>query len=987
MSDQPATGTTLAGFTIDKRTEIQELNLVHWQLTHQRSGARAVHIETKDPNNLFAINFRTPPADSTGIAHILEHTVLCGSRKFPVRDPFFSMLKRSLNTFMNAMTSSDWTSYPFASQNRKDFYNLMEIYLDATFFPLLREQDFLQEGHRLEPVDLTDPLSDLHYQGVVYNEMKGAMASPSSLLGRRLGRALYPTTTYRHNSGGEPNDIPSLSWQQLRRFHADHYHPGNCWFFTYGNLPLGQHLATIEHQVLDRYTDTDLARLKKLSSQVPAEQPFSAPRRVSETFPLDSGSDITGKTMVQLAWLTNDISDSYVRLAMNLLGSLLLGNPAAPLYRALIESRLGSNLAPGVGYNDDNRTTYFAAGLQGTDPERADAIEELILDTLRTVAATGFPPARVAGALHRLEFSNREVTGDSYPYPLVLLMRMLGPWLHANDPLTPLQLDQQLRQLKANVADPHYLPGLIRDYLLDNPHRVTLVLKPDPEQAGQEDAKLQQQLQKLADGMSQEQRQKLLNQALELQAAQEAEEDLSCLPTLTRDDIPADEAEVTAERIGTSEHLHFNQPTNGITYFTAHVSTSPLSADELRHLPLFGALLSQIGAAGLSHLQMAERIEAETGGIQGGCEVLEQPDNADRFSSSLVLKGKALNQKTAQLFAILRDLCTAPDFTDLNRLHTVLNQLHASLENSITGSGHSYAARAAAAQLRSSARLRESWSGFSQIALIKKLSGKAPGQLQSTANCLQQMARRLFCRDNLVCALTSDNESPDQLYSQLNDFLTSLPEAADQSTPASTTTDPSAGEGPLGFAYSVPVAYVARVFPAACYSSPDSAALAVLAKLLRAGFLHREIREKGGAYGGMCGYNPEAGLFSLLSYRDPQPGRTLKVYDQALAWANSGVYSDQEIEEAVLAVCSDLDRPLSPSGRASREFSNQLQGLTREERLAFRQKLLGTQRQDLLRVSARYLNGKAGSVAVLANHDSLVQVNQGLPEPLRIIRI
>jgi presequence protease len=983
MQENVPIGTTMAGFSVDSITEIPELNLTQWQLTHSATGARYVHLATADPNNLFAINFRTPPSDSTGVAHILEHTVLCGSERFPVRDPFFSMLKRSLNTFMNAMTANDWTSYPFASQNRKDFYNLMEIYLDATFFPLLRKQDFLQEGHRLEPKDLTDPRSGLHYQGVVYNEMKGAMASPSSLLSRRLCRALYPTTTYRHNSGGEPAHIPDLSWEQLRAFHADFYHPGNCWFFSYGDLPLQKHLETVDRQVMARYAAAGRPKSQR-QSEVPPEQRFAIPRWVEETFPIDPGSESSGKTMVQLAWLTNDISDSYQRLALNLLGTLLLGNPAAPLYRALIESRLGSNLAPGIGYHDDNRTTYFAVGLQGTEADQSTAIETLILDTLQQIAAAGFPAQRVAGALHRLEFSNREVTGDSYPYPLVLLMRMLGPWLHADDPLSPLQLDRHLDQLKQNVADPAYLPGLIRTQLLDNPHRVTLVLRPDPEQSQREAVALAARLKVTAAALSAKQLQALVVQAETLKKSQDAEEDLSCLPTLTRADIPVDESEVIGEAVDQTQNQHFRQPTNGITYVTAQICSDPLANEDIPYLPLLGALLSQIGAAGRSYLDMAERIEAETGGIHGGCEILEHPDNSARFISSLVIKGKALNHKADKLFEILTDLCTAPDFTNLERLHTVLNQLRTSLENSISGSGHSYAARAAAAQLSASASRREIWSGFSQIALIKTLAKKNPDQLRETSERLQRMARQLFTRTNVTCAVTSDSSDQNAEFTQLNAFLTSLPSSPVPKRPAASFNPTNR---PLGFSYSVPVSYVTRVFPAVSFTHPDAAPLSVLAKLLRAGFLHREIREKGGAYGGMAGYNPEAGLFSLLSYRDPQLERTLAVYEQALAWAVAGKYSDQEVEEAVLAVFADLDRPLSPSGRATREFSNQLQDLTREMRSEYRQRVLRTERKDLMRVAATYLLNATGAIAVLSNRETLAKANEKLPVPLQVTAI
>ncbi|HEX9873787.1 MAG TPA: insulinase family protein, partial [Deferrimonas sp.] len=350
------TGQTLHGFRITDIIPIAELNATLFRLRHEKTGARMVHLATEDPNNLFAVGFRTPPADSTGVAHILEHTVLCGSRRYPVRDPFFTMLKRSLNTFMNAMTASDWTLYPFSSQNTKDFYNLLDIYLDAAFFPLLRERDFRQEGHRIEFARPDDPQSPLEFKGVVYNEMKGAMASPPSLLGRRLAKALYPTTTYGHNSGGEPAEIPDLTWEALRTFHASYYHPSNAWFYTCGNLPLEKHLAVIESRVLSQF------ERREVQSEVPPEIRFDAPRSVTETFPLAPGEETGRRSLVQVGWLTCDISDSFERLALTILSSLLVGNPAAPLYKALLDSGLGDNLAPGTGYNDDNRTTYFAAG-------------------------------------------------------------------------------------------------------------------------------------------------------------------------------------------------------------------------------------------------------------------------------------------------------------------------------------------------------------------------------------------------------------------------------------------------------------------------------------------------------------------------------------------------------------------------------------------------------------------------------------------------
>ncbi len=486
----PLPDTRLGSFLVQQSRPIPELNLTAVTLRHEPTGARLLHLACDDPNNVFAVGFRTPPPDSTGVAHILEHTVLCGSQKYPVRDPFFAMLKRSLNTFMNAMTASDWTLYPVASMNRKDFYNLMGIYLDATFFPLLREQDFLQEGHRLDFSDPNDPDS-LMIKGVVFNEMKGAMADPSSLLGRRLNAALFPTTCYGENSGGEPLVIPELTWEQLRTFHKTYYHPSNSWIFTYGNLPVEEHLRHIDELALSRFQRQDVA------SEIPLEQRWTEPTHTTQTFPVGPDENLQQRSMLQVAWLTCPIEDTFERAAMGILANLLLGNPAAPLYQALIESGLGRNLAPGTGYHDDYRDTFLAAGLQGTDPDKLPQIEALILDTLARVAEKGFPQERIDAALHQYEFASREVTGDQYPYGLGLMMRLFGPWLHADDPFSTLMISEILARLKTAAADPEFFPQMIQRRLLDNPHRVTLLLRPDPDHGRREEQAFADHLRKL----------------------------------------------------------------------------------------------------------------------------------------------------------------------------------------------------------------------------------------------------------------------------------------------------------------------------------------------------------------------------------------------------------------------------------------------------------------------------------------------------------
>ncbi|MFO7577752.1 MAG: insulinase family protein, partial [Pelovirga sp.] len=910
------------------------------------------------------------------------HTVLCGSQRFPVRDPFFSMLKRSLNSFMNAMTASDWTLYPFASMNRKDFRNLLDIYLDAAFFPRLLERDFRQEGHRLEFAGFDDPTSPLEYKGVVYNEMKGAMSDPSSLLSRRLTRHLYPTTTYRHNSGGEPEEIPLLTWQQLRDFHGRYYHPSNAWFFSYGNLDLAQLLDFVEERVLQHFTAIEP------DSEVPPETPLAAPLRVTESYPLDAGEPLEKRSMVQLAWLTCDINDSYERLAMTLLSSLLLGTPAAPLYKALLDSGLGANLTPATGYHDDYRSTCFSVGLQGSDPQHCDAIEQLILATLEEVAASGFAAERIDAAIHRLEFSAREVTGDSYPYSLLLLMRLIGPWLHGGDPLDVLNFADQLARLRADVAKGGFFEGLIRRWLLDNPHRLTLLLQPDPDLGPRQEATVRATLDAIEEKLSPAARADLVTRAQELKQAQEAPEDLSCLPTLTLADIPAQEPPVavrTAEQ-GQVLSYWFDQPTNGIGTVILNFSIERLSAEQISYLPVFCSLLTQIGAGGRDYLQTAEALEAVTGGISARTSLVDDPTDLEQYAAGFELKGKALVRNCRPLFELLGDFLLTPDFSDLLRLHKVLNQLQVSLENSVPQSGHTYAARMAAAGLSPAGQLREQWSGLSQIALVRELAARPVDQLAGLAAMMDSIAHDLFQQARLQVAITVEEAHFPRFRTALDALLAQL--VCVPLTDVRPVIPFVVAPQRQGLIWSLPVQYVTRVFRAVPYTHADSAPLTVLARLLRAEFLHREIREKGGAYGGLAGYNSSGGVFSLLSYRDPHLERTLKVFDDAIDWVVAGDFTPVSVEEAILAVFSDLDKPLSPAGVGAQEFACLRRGISLEMRNHYRQELLKVDRAALIRVARRYLHEGATAVAVLAGEAALQRANETfIDQPLLIRRI
>jgi Zn-dependent M16 (insulinase) family peptidase len=544
--------------------------------------------------------------------------------------------------------------------------------------------------------------------------------------------------------------------------------------------------------------------------------------------------------------------------------------------------------------------------------------------------------------------------------------------------------------LRQKLASGPYFQELIRRYLLDNPHRVTLTLRPDTTMQARQEEETAARLKQLRQSLDAEQIRTLQQQAQELRQAQEAEDDLSCLPTLELADIPPQEAPIVgAAALLEGRPVHwFDQPTNGIGYVALHLSAAGLPTTQLPLVPIFCTLLGQIGAAGYSYAEMAERMEAATGGINARATILDLVDDLNGSRNLISLKGKALIRNQGRMFEILADLCRDPDFSDLKRLHTVLNQVKTSLENSIPGSGHSYAARSAASGLTPGARLRELWNGMEQIQLIKELAERAPEELSDFAGQMRDLAKRLLRRERISCAITAEQASFAEISGPLGKFFAALPEGGAASPEPSPAFIPHALR--KGWATSVPVNYVSRVFRAVPYTHPDSAALMVLSKLLRAGYLHRELREKGGAYGGLASYSAESGIFSLLSYRDPHLTRTLRVYDDAVAWVMAGQFEPEQIKEAILSIFSELDRPLSPGSRGSQEFANIEQGLTLGMRNTLRGQVLAMDRDTLTQVAARYLApaNRLSSVGVVASETALNQANRELgDDPLVIEKI
>ena len=975
----------LHGFTIQRIAALDIIDGCLYELVHGRTGARYIHISRPDKENVFGVAFKTVPEDSTGVAHILEHTALCGSARFPVRDPFFSMLKRSLNTFMNAFTASDWTMYPFASQNRKDFRNLMDVYLDAAFFPNLDELSFKQEGHRIEfEPDPDHPDSDKPvYKGVVFNEMKGAMSSPDQVMVRSLLNALYPDTTYRFNSGGEPADIPRLTHRDLVAFHQRHYHPSNAYFYTYGDLPLADHLAFINDTVLAHFEQIDPG------TDVPSQPRWASPRQVQYPYPLAENDDPEKKYQACVAWLSADIRDTFDVLVLTLLEHILLGNAASPLRKALIESGLGTALSDGTGLDTDNRDIFFACGLKDIRKDDAEKVEALIFDCLSALAQDGIPAELIESAIHQVEFHRREITSTPFPYGLKLLMRLASTWFHGGDPERILRFDEDMDKIQRAVSAGGFFEEKLRVWFIDNPHRVRFLLTPDQQLAQREARREAAELADIARRLSKADREKIRRDADALVTRQAAEEDISVLPTLTIADIPPDIIRIPpADTTLPAAAAGYVQPTSGILYYMGAAGIGHLSPDQVPYLPFFCHALTRMGTAQQDYVAIARRIDRYTGGIHLNIQARTRFDDTGACLPMVHMGGKCLDRNQAAMFDIVGDVIQTTRFSDLARLKTLLLEYRAALEAMVVQNGHQLAISLAARAFSPTAALNETFSGIHHLRQVKALSTHtADTDLNHLADILSGIRAQIFQPGNLKTALVGEEATVPAAAHALDSRLSPIvgtPGTDPFTAPDIVLPDTLPREG---WHTATAVSFVARTFKTVRMGHPDAPALAVIAKMLRSLYLHREIREKGGAYGGFAAYNPETGMFAMASYRDPHIVATLTAFDGAAAFIRSGKFDDEDIKEAILQVCSDIDKPDPPGPAARKAFFRSLVMLTDARRLQFKKALLAMSRKQVIETADAYFNGPARSraVAVISSRRQLEKANAQMGDhPLRL---
>lgn len=972
-------------FKVIKDLPISELQCRLKELLHVPTGARIIHIENDDPENVFCLSFQTVPHTSNGVAHILEHVVLCGSRKFPVKDPFFAMNRRSLNTFMNALTGSDFTCYPAATQNPADFYNLLEVYLDAVFHPILDEFSFKQEGHRLEfetPDDVTTPLV---HRGIVFNEMKGALNSGSARMHEALLEALFPDITYGINSGGDPTVIPELTYKTLLDFHHVYYHPSHCLFFFYGNLPLAKHLEFIEEHILSK--SKPLPPLPP----IPLQPRFKTGKKIHLKYPAPSGESTQDKTLISFGWLTCHALDQETCLALEVLEVILLHTDASPLKKELLQSGLCKQVSCFI--DPDMSELPFAIQLKGCNPGNEKALEQVIRNTLLNIIKEGISKEAIENAIHQHEFHRSEITGDHYPYGLTLFMRSCLLAQHGGDPELGLIIHSLFDNIrKKSDEDPCYFTDLIKKWFLNNPHFVQVTLTPDTELERHEQALEKENLEEIKNHLSSEEAQKIVKQSAILKEFQEKQEegDLDILPKVTLSDIPkkAPDYPLSHMHVGDLSVYHHDCFTNQIGYADLFFQFPSLTEKELIYSRILTVLLTQLGAGGKSYEDTLHAIQAHTGGVNSYLTLHMQAEDHNSFFPAFALRGKALKRKLPNLCALLYGFIESPDFSDLRRIEEILKKHYTGLESSLNQNALRYAVNLSASGLNLPSYVANLWYGLDYYKLIRELAENFSLHADSLLEMLTSLYKKITLQGPVDLVISSESELFETL--KKHKFYELSQVSASKKTPWQCDLFLPEIE-PQGRIISSPVAFVCKSFQTVSYTHPDAPALNLSSYLFDNLTLHKKIREEGGAYGSGAVCNTLSGNYYFYSYRDPNIVSSLNAFEEAIANVLDGEFSLQDLEEAKLEMIQDFDHPLSPGARADVAYHWLKEGKTLSIRQAFRKKLLATTKEEIIAAVHTHLipQFNAGKTVVFAGRDLLQTENEKLEAdgklPLKIL--
>ncbi len=957
-------------FETISETDLPEYRARGVLLRHRGTGCEVYRLVADDPENVFAFAFRTGPRDGTGATHVIEHSVLCGSERFPVKDPFLAMVRRSLATFINAFTYPDKTVYPAASAVEADYFNLMDVYGDAVFFPLLSEDSFLQEAHHLE----LDDEGRLSIKGVVYNEMRGDYSSAESILGTACSTSLFsPGHPYSFDSGGDPEAIPSLDYASFKSYWAEHYHPSNCRVYLYGNIDTARQLAFLDERFLGRF-----AR-REVGTAIPLQPPLPGPSRIELPYAVAEGSDSAASIVVN--WLLLPSTDGVDSLAMEVLSEILLGHDGSPLAKALRDSGLGEDLSPQCGLDTGFRQAIFSAGLRGTKRGDEAKVEELIVGTIADLARRGFPPADLEAALHSIAFANREIRRGAAAYGLRLFNRAVRGWMHGAAPESTLSFEASLAGLKARLAaDPRHLEGLALRLLVENGHRSTVAVYPDSGLLERKRDEAEAALAARAAALSDAERTAIRARAAALAEAQSRPsppEALASLPRLRLADLPRGIDRVPREAASAAGRPASLHPlfTNGIVYLDLAFPVDHLSRGSQLLLPLLSRFVTGAGAKGMPYDEVASRLARSAGGFSA---MLNSARDASEGGSRsfAIFRLKALEEKFPAALDLVLGLLGDADYGDERRVADLLAELRNDVVSALVPAGHAFAQARSGALLSPSLATEELWRGLSQLMFLMGLGGSGREGGESTAAlapALKGLASSIFALEGLRIGLTAEpgaaRAALAALDEKLGPALPSLrePEAA---LPFPTPAGPARSES---FAISAQVGFAAASCAAARLGRPEYAHETALAHLLTTGPLWEEIRVRRGAYHASCSTDGLEGVFCFSTYRDPRPVDSLEFFGEALGRAAAGIGAE-EAEEAVIGTVGHDLKPLLPEERGLADFRRELYGISDGLRQAKRDDLLSIREGELRAAAARLRDSLVSGTSVLISHAGDVQL-------------
>jgi len=952
------------GFRLLSERKIKELSSVARLFEHERSGARLYYLENGDDNKVFSISFRTPPTDSTGLPHILEHSVLCGSRKFPVKEPFVELAKGSLNTFLNAMTYPDKTMYPVSSRNEKDFHNLMDVYLDAVFYPMIYEKPeiLMQEGWHYE---LNKPEDPITYRGVVYNEMKGAFSSPDQVLMRKIQESLFPDTPYGVESGGDPEVIPTLTYEQFLDFHRKYYHPSNSYIFLYGDMDIDAHLAFIDREYLQHFDRADIA------SEIPLQKPFAEPREVVAEYPIASNEKESDKTFLSLSFCVGSSLDPELCLAFGILEHLLLETPAAPLKKALLDAGIGKDV---FGYFEDAiLQPIFAVAVKNSEEAKREEFEKVVFGTLRKLADEGIDKKLIEASINRREFFLREADFGSTPKGLFYGIQLMNSWLYGADPALHLEYEPLLERVKSALTT-DYFERLIRRYLLNNSHRALVVVKPKRGLAEEREERVRRRLAEIKSKMSEAEIKEIIaatERLRKMQQEPDSPEALATIPLLSLQDIKK-EAEklplVQREENGVTVLTH-PVSVNKIVYVDMYFDTTAVPERLLPYISLLSGILGKVSTERYDYEDLTKEINTHMGGFGATGQAFSQADRDDEYFPKMVVRSKALVEKVDKLFALVEEMILRTRFDEDKRLREVIQEAKSRMEFGIINRGSTVAARRVMSYFSQVGKYIELIKGLSYYKFLVDAEREFDSSKEEIKENLRTVAGLIFDRNNLLVSVTSSEQDYESVRPYLSEFIGSLPSRNLERRRYSFDLKP-VNEGLL-----TPgdVQFVAKGYNFRRLGYSYSGAMQVLSTIAGYDYLWNRVRVQGGAYGCSASFSRNGNMV-MTSYRDPNLTETLKVFDSIGDYVRNFAADVREMTKYIIGTISQLDAPLTPSMKGERAAVRFITGLTEEAVQRERDEVLAAN-QNTIRSMADMLDEamKQQYYCVLGNESKIRQ--------------